>query len=121
MVSGAEGKRLNADDNKDTYRAACTTYAPDTLKEWFSDPKKNLDETVDLRVRSLPGKLIQQKDIDLAGSPGREFEIQGKDGGYCIGRVYWIKDALYELTLESKANKPDVEVANKFLTSLSVN
>jgi hypothetical protein len=121
MVSGAEGKRLRADDNNSTYRASCTTFAPETLKEWFSDPKKNLADSIDQHVRALPGKLIQQKDIEMAGSPGREFEIQGKDGTYCLGRAYWIKDALYELTLESKSNKPDAEVANKFLSSLAVN
>lgn len=117
---GAEGKRLQSDDNKETYRAACTTYTPETLSKWFSDPKKNLDETVDVRTRSLSGKLVEQKDIDLAGSPGRQFEIRGEDGTVLMGRVYWIKDALYELTFESKQDKPDTEGANKFLNSLSV-
>jgi len=115
-----EGKRVHAEDNKDTYRVACTTYAPETLKEWFSDPKKNLDDTVDLRTRSLPGKLVSVKEIALAGSPGREFEIKGEDGTQCLGRVYWIKDALYELTFQSKSEKPDTVAATKFLDSLEV-
>lgn len=117
---GAEGKRIHADDNKDTFRVACTTYEAETLKEWFSDPKKNLDDTVNLRKRSQPGKLIGVKEVELAGSPGREFEIRGDDGTYCLGRVYWIKDALYELTYESKSEKPDTVAANKFLDSLEV-
>jgi len=117
---GAEGKRVHAEDNKDTFRVACTTYAPETLKEWFSDPKKNLDDTVDLRVRSLPGKLVSVKEITWAGSPGREFEIKGEDGTSSRGRAYWIKDALYELTIESKNEKPDAVAADKFLDSLEV-
>lgn len=117
---GAEGKRLDSDDNKETYRAACTTYEPETLSKWFNDPKKNLDDTVDVRTRSLSGKLIEQKYIDLAGSPGRQFQIRGEDGTVLMGRVYWIKDALYELTFESKLEKPDTEGANKFLDSLQV-
>ena len=117
---GAEGKRLGLDDNKETYRAARTTYTPETLSKWFSDPKKNLDDTVDVRTRSLSGKLVKQKDIDLGGSPGRQFEIRGEDGTVLMGRVYWIKDALYELTYESKLDKPDIDGANKFLDSLQV-
>ncbi len=37
------------------------------------------------------------------------------------GRAYWVKDALYELTLESKGSKPDLTVVDKFLSSLEVN
>jgi hypothetical protein len=119
--SGAEGKRINDDTNKDKYRAARTTYTAETLKEWFSDPKKTLDETVDLRVRSLPGgKLIRSQEIELSGAPGREFEIKADDGTFSLGRVYWIKDALYELTFETTDAKPNTESANKFLTSLEV-
>jgi hypothetical protein len=118
---GAEGKRIHASDSKEKFRVARTTYAPETLKESFSDPKKTLDETVDLRTRSLPGKLVNVRDIELGGSPGREFEIRGEDGTYCLGRVYWIKDTLYELTFESKGEKPDMAAANKFLSSLEVN
>ncbi|MBX9879910.1 MAG: hypothetical protein K2Y22_15740 [Candidatus Obscuribacterales bacterium] len=118
---GEEGKRINDDGNKAVYRIACTTYEPETLKEWFADPAKNLSDAVDSSVRREEGKLIQQKDIQLSGAPGKEYEIQEKDGTICVGRVYWIKDALYELTVESKAGKPNVEIANKFLDSLQVN
>lgn len=118
---GEEGKRINDEGNKEIYRVACTTYSPETLKEWYSDPAKNLTEAVDLSVRRDDGKLIQQKDIELAGAPGKEYEIQQKDGTICVGRVYWIKDALYELTVENKSGKPNLEIANKFLGSLQIN
>jgi hypothetical protein len=117
---GEEGKRVNAPDNEEHYRAACTTYEPETLKEWFSDPKKTLDEAVQLRVREDDGKLVSVKEIDLNGAPGREFEIQGKDGKLKLGRAYWIKDALYELTFDSKKETPNREGAEKFLGSLQV-
>lgn len=117
---GSEGKRVSAQDNKETYRASRTTYEPETLKKWFGDPKKTLEDTVDLRVRSLPGKLVKQTEIELSGAPGREFEIKGDDGAYSLGRVYWIKDALYELTFETRDAKPDVVSANRFLGSLEV-
>ncbi len=115
---GEEGKRVHDQDNHEIYRAACTTYAPETLKEWFSDTRKNLDDAVSCATRQNEGKLVQQKEIDLAGSPGREFEIHDKDGTLRLGRVYWIKDALYELDFESKKEKPDLASANKFFTSL---
>jgi len=118
---GQEGKRINDADNKEIYRAACTTYTPETLKEWFSDPAKNLSEAVDLCVRRDEGKLLQQKDIELAKAPGKEFEIRQKDGTLCVGRVYWINDALYELTVESKNDQPNLDSANKFLGSLQLN
>ncbi len=117
---GEEGKRINDEANKETYRVACTTYEPETLKEWFSDPAKNLSEAVDSAVRRDDGKLIQQKDITLGNSPGKEFEIRQKDGTLCLGRVYWINDALFELTVESKKVQPDLDSANKFLSSLQL-
>jgi len=117
---GAQGKRVHADDNSETYRVAWTTYEPETLKEWFSDPIKTLDDTVNVRKTSVQGELVSSRDIDLAGSPGREFEIRGQDGAYIVGRVYWIKDALYELTVESKKDKPDGTAGHKFLSSLEV-
>ena len=117
---GEEGKRVNDKENQETYRAAGTTYAPETLKEWFPDAKKNLDDEVNSIVRRDDGKLLQDKEISLAGSPGRELEIRNKDGSLCMSRIYWIKDALYELTFVSKKDKPDLIGANKFLSSLEV-
>lgn len=117
---GEEGKRVNAPENKETYRAACTTYTPETLKEWFSDAKKNLSDSVDNRVREVDGKLVQQKTVELNGAPGVEFEIKAKDGSTVMGRSYWVNDALYELVFQSKKDAPDVTGANKFLTSLEV-
>lgn len=118
---GSEGKRIMADDNQEKFRAACTTYEPEALKTWFSDPQKTLDDTVDLRQRSLPGKLLKVEKIDFHGSPGRQFEIRGDNDTYSLGRVYWIKDALYELTYESTAKEPNLTAANKFVGSLEVN
>jgi hypothetical protein len=117
---GEEGKRVNAPDNQEHYRAACTTYEPATLNEWFSDSKKTLDEAVQMRVRENEGKLVSVKEIDMSGAPGREFEIREKDGKLILGRAYWIKDALYELTFDSKKEKPNTEAAQKLLGSLQV-
>ncbi len=117
---GEEGKRVNDANNKETYRAACTTFTPETLKKWFDDPKKNIDDAVDLASRQNQGTVVQKTDIDLGGAPGKAYEIKDKDGTLELGRVYWIKDALYELTFSSKKDKPDQDGANKFLTSLEV-
>jgi hypothetical protein len=115
---GEERKRVNDDGNKEIYRVAYTTYAPETLKEWFSDPEKNLDDAVDYTIRQHEGKVVQRKNIDLSGAPGREFEIREADGAVHLARVYWVKDGLFELTFESKKEKPDLDGANKFLNSL---
>jgi len=119
FLCGEEGKRQHDEGNKEIYRATCTTYEPETLKKWFADPKKTLDEQVDYRVRN-EGELVARKEIELSGAPGRAFEIRGKDGSVSIARVYWVKDALYELTVESKKDKPDRAAAEKFLSSLEV-
>ncbi|CAN5568008.1 hypothetical protein BH10CYA1_BH10CYA1_60460 [soil metagenome] len=118
---GELGKRVNDDDNKETYRAACTTFEPETLKKWFNEPKKNIDDTVDLASRQNGGTVVKVTEIDLNGAPGKTYEIKDQDGALRLGRVYWIKDALYELTFLSKKDSPDKESANKFLTSLEVN
>lgn len=120
FLCGEEGKRRHAEDNKETYRVACTTYSPETLSKWFADVKKNLDEAVDYRVRSEGGKLVQQAPITLNGAPGREYEIREADGSLLLGRVYWIKDAMYELSFNSAREKPDRDGARKFLDSLEV-
>ncbi len=117
---GQEGKRENAPDNKQKYHVSCTTYSAETLKDWFSDAKKNLDEAVDKAARFAEGKVTAQKEVQLNGSPGREFEIKGGNGSITIGRAYWIKDALYELTVECQA-PPNRSEIDKFLTSLQVN
>jgi hypothetical protein len=117
---GEEGKRINDADNKETYRAACTTYEPETLKKWFSDPKKTIDDAVDSASRQNTGTIVQTKEIDLNGAPGKSYEIKDKDGALRLGRVYWVKDALYELTFFSKKSAPDRVSANKFLGSLTV-
>jgi hypothetical protein len=121
FACGEPGKRMNADDNKERYRAACTTYEAETLQKWFSNSDKNLDDAVESAVRENGGKLVKQTNIDLNGAPGREYEVRDKDGTLHIGRNYWIKGALYELSFESKKEKPDLESANKFLSSLQVN
>lgn len=117
---GEEGKRVNADDNKEHYRAACTTYAPETLKEYFSDPSRTLDDAFKSRALENEGKVVSFKEITRDGSPGREFEIQTKDGKLVLGRSYWIKDALYELTFDTTKPTPNRDAAAKFLGSLEV-
>lgn len=120
FICGEEGKRLHDSNNKETYRAACTTYEPETLKKWFSDSSKNLSDAIDSMSRMNGGKLVEQKDIELNGAPGKEFEIRTKDGGLCLGRVYWIKNALYELSVDNHTDEPNRASAAKFLTSLDV-
>ncbi len=118
---GEPGKRANDADNKETYRAARTTYEPETLKKWFNDPKKNIDDAVDLASRQNGGTIVKVTEIDLKGAPGKTYEIKDQDGALRLGRVYWVKDALYELTFLSNKETPDKEGADKFLTSLEVN
>ncbi|MBS2002608.1 MAG: hypothetical protein U0103_18810 [Candidatus Obscuribacterales bacterium] len=118
---GEQGKRVNDPDNKESYRAACTTFEPETLKNWFNDPKKNIDDAVDLASRQNGGTVVKTADIDLKGAPGKSYEIKDKDGALRLGRVYWVKDALYELTFLSSKEAPDTASADKFLTSLEVN
>lgn len=120
FIAGTAGKRWHADDNHETYRAECTTYAPETLKEWFADPKKTLDDIVAQRTRTLAGKLIQQEAIKFSEAPGRAFEIRGEDGTVLLDRVYWINNALFELSYQCQKQKPDTVSAQKFLNSLEV-
>jgi len=118
---GQEGKRVNADDSGETYYVSWTTYEPETLKKWFPDSAKNLDEAVDSLVRQNEGTLSKTDKITYSdGSPGRAVEIKQKDGNLTLARVYWIKDALYQLSVEGKHGSPNKEAAEKFLSSLEV-
>ena len=91
------------------------------MKKRFSVPKKNIHDAVDLGSRQKGGTIVKVTEIDLKGAPGKTYEIKDQDGALRLGRVYWVKDALYELTFLSNKETPDKEGADKFLTSLEVN
>lgn len=117
---GEEGKRVNDPTNQETYRAACTTYEPETLKKWFADPNKNIDDAIGVSTAFIKGGTVKKTAISLNGAPGREFEVKESDGTFHLGRTYWVNDRLYELSFVSKKDSPDLNGANKFLNSLEV-
>lgn len=119
FVCAEEGKKLRDPSAKETFRVNCTTYEPETLKKWFNDPKKNLQDTVEYRQRSMNGKALQQKEIKLGDAPGIEYEFSA-DKKLVLGRAYWINDSLIKLEFESSKENPDRKSAEKFLNSLSL-
>jgi hypothetical protein len=72
--------------------AGYVTYAKGAPK----DPKSWLEQTRDLTVKASKGKLLEDKEIRLAGNPGREFRFENGDGRICSVRLYLVKDRLYQ-------------------------
>jgi hypothetical protein len=72
-------------------------------------PKKTLDEARDKGVQNSRGKLVEEKEIELAGHPGREMVLDLPDsrvrgGGIYRSRIYLVGRIHYQVvTLSPKA------------------
>ena len=88
-------------------------------------PKKTLDEARDKGVRNSRGKLVEEKEIELAGHPGREIVLDLPDsrvrgGGIYRSRIYLVGRIHYQVvTLSPKARERPEEM-KAFLESFQL-
>jgi hypothetical protein len=103
-----------------------TEYPPGVVD---GDPKKVLDEARDVGVRNCEGTLREEKEIALAGHPGREMIVdvpesrmpRGSGGGVFRARVFLIGPTHYSVgVLSSKAREKPEEV-KAFMDSFRFN
>ena len=62
-----------------------------------SNPQKLLEAVRDGLVFQSKGRTISNKQITLAGFPGRDLEILGGDGSHYRVRLVWVETRLYQI------------------------
>ncbi len=107
------------DAGKHVYLLAYTANA-DLLKASDELKKKALDDGRDAAVRNIKGKLTSEKDVKVAGEPGREIQIEAPGLGIYRARLVIIGDRLYQLVVAGPEEIARSKDADKFLDSFKV-
>lgn len=81
-------------------------------------PQKLLDSVRDGLMFQTKGRMVSDKQITLAGFPGRDLEITGSDGTHYRTRLVWVETRLYQIMVVT-AGKPRPE-ADVFFDSFRI-
>jgi hypothetical protein len=122
--------KLAAEEEPPVGRITLTTY---TVKQngdgyfvaWADLPPKPPFEPDDflkgIAKRYDNAAVKSSKAVILQDNPGREFELETEKGRKVVGRLYVVKDRLYELIVIGDAAKPPAsEPAQRFLGSFKL-
>lgn len=112
----------NEKDENLTYGVITTEY-PDTIIH--SDKKELLPVffrgSVDGAVKNVQGKLLTEKDITLDGFPGKEIDIDYRNGLAVIKmRSYLVKNKMFILQTITKTEKFPNKSLERFMSSFSL-
>lgn len=67
----------------------------------------------------LEGQFLREREIEIAGYPGREMEVIGAEG-FLKTRVYLVGDRLYMLVVASMTEEAYPETGDRFLDSFEL-
>jgi len=118
MYDASKGSK---DDNL-VYMVNYTEY-PDTLinsekTDVLSDFFRN---SIDGAVRNVHGKLLSEKEIKIGEYPGREINIDFKDGMAVIRmRLYLVKNKMYMLQTITETKKDFNKSITRFMDSFEL-
>jgi hypothetical protein len=106
------------DDNL-VYMSMSTEYPESAIK---SDMKEKLPilfrNAVDGSVKSVNGKLMSEKEIEIDGYPGREIKVDFKDGLAIINaRYYLVKNRMYVVQTITFTDRFPNESQGRFISS----
>lgn len=82
-----------------------------------TDVKKELDSARDNVIRSLDGKLLHEKDIKLAGHPGREVVLALPDGTVMRARYFVDNQDLFAVMAVVPRGEESTNETNEFFDS----
>jgi hypothetical protein len=72
-------------------------------------------------AKRYEAEVKSSKEITLQDNPGREFELETEKGRKIVGRLYIVKDRLYELIVVGEgARAPTADAAQKFFGSFQL-
>jgi hypothetical protein len=91
---------------------------------WADLPPKPPFDTADLLkgvAKRYEAEVKGSKPITLQDNPGREFDLETAKGRKIVGRLYVVKNRLYELlVIGDGANAPHSEEAQKYFGSFKL-
>jgi hypothetical protein len=103
-------------------RVYLASHNPIPIPEGSSfDIESGLDSTRDSIARELAAKVLDEKQIDQEGSPGREFAMNREGQFSAKARIFYADGVLYQAivgTQDENLAAPEVE---KFLESMQLN
>jgi len=109
---------LSVDDDATEYAVAFADYPEANIKQLT--PDKIFDAGRDNLIAAEHGTLIKQSTITLEGYPGRAITVAMPDGLITTGRLYLIKNRVYQLLAETKRIKENAERIESFLDSFKL-
>jgi hypothetical protein len=115
-----ETSMLLVDGGKHVYLVAFTPNA-ELAKASDELKKKALDDGRDAAVRSVKGKLLNEKDVKTGDLAGREFQVDAPGLGVYRARMFIVGDRLYQLVVAGPKDIAQSKDADKFLDSFKVN
>ena len=90
-----------------------------------ADPLKVLDGAMNGSVTNFGGTVLTSKDITIDNNPGKEFTADGKvsapGDGSLSGRIYLVKNRLYQVIVVGLKDKTVVSDIDKYLQSFKLN
>lgn len=92
---------------------------PDLVEAGSEAVEKELEAAPRLAAQALKGKLLGEKPITLGEHPGREFQVECKEGLY-RARVYVVGGRLYEVTVLAPREVATSKTADEYLQSLKL-
>ncbi|HEX4143405.1 MAG TPA: hypothetical protein VHY91_07630 [Pirellulales bacterium] len=103
---------------------ACETPDANYVVGYFAFPPGmtlTLDAVVSSMVSQMKGKLLSQKNVNLAGHPGREFTAQLPSGALTRQRFAMANGRFYQVGLDGAASLVEGSDATRFFDSFKLN
>ncbi len=104
------------------YLVSYSDYPEDMMSS--ADPLKVLEGAQNGSITNFDGKLLSSKDITLDDNPGKEFTAEGKvtnpGDGSLSGRIYLVKNRLYQIIVIGLKDKTPAADIDKYLKSFKL-
>ncbi|MCL5275564.1 MAG: hypothetical protein M1434_12605 [Chloroflexi bacterium] len=104
------------------YLVSFSDYPADMMSQ--ADPAKVLDGAMNGAVTNISGTILSSQDITLSGNPGKDFSAEGKiknpGDGSVRGRIYLVKNRLYQIIVVGMKDQIPTADADKYLQSFKL-
>jgi len=103
------------------YLAFYSDYPAEAVKQVGA--KSILDNARDGAANNIKGKVTREKEVELDGHPGREFDVEAKLNGADVkitARLFLVDNRLYMVYVAYKVEQGSAEEIDKFLNSFKL-
>lgn len=88
---------------------------------YSTDPKTLLDGARDGAVTNVQGELLNEKVLDVYGSPAREIEVNVQDKGILTARLILVDRRFYQVMTMFPPDEQDINMMMDFFDSFTIN